>query len=104
MGGSKNKSPAQKEKSQVKKDGSKKGKKDKEVKKFSKSKITVLLNADEANKIIQHAKVLTVQELARQTGVKISAANAFLKQSVEKGTVKLVGGHSGHHIYQPVSA
>ena len=104
MGGSKNKSPAQKEKSQEKKDGSKKGKKGKEEKKFSKSKITVMLNEDEANKIIQHAKVLTVHELARQTGVKISAANAFLKQSVKKGTVKRIGGHSGHHIYQPVSA
>lgn len=108
MGGSKNKSPAQKQKSQdvkdPKKSGSKKGKKEQGEKKASKSKITVTLNESEAMKFIEHAKVLTVQELARQTGVKISAANEFLKKSLEKGIVKRVGGHSGHHIYQPASA
>jgi len=108
MGGSKNKSPAQKQKSQdktdSKKDGGKKGKKDSGSKKPSKSKITVTLNEAEAMKIIGHAKVVTVQDLARQTGVKISAANEFLKKSLEKGIVKRIGGHSGHHIYQPVSA
>ena len=59
---------------------------------------------EQANKIISASKVITVQELARQTGVKISTANAFLIRSLEKGTVKRVAGHSGHHIYQPVSA
>ena len=55
-------------------------------------------------KIIQNSKVITVQDLARQTGVKISAANAFLRESASKGTVKRVGGYSGHHLYQVVSS
>jgi small subunit ribosomal protein S25e len=55
-------------------------------------------------KIIQNSKVITVQDLARQVGVKISAANAFLKESLNKGTVKRVGGYSGHHLYQSVSS
>ncbi len=66
--------------------------------------ITVMLNEQQAMKVIQNAKVVTVQDLARQTGVKISAANAFLKQSVAKGTVKKVGGYAGHHLYQVVSS
>jgi small subunit ribosomal protein S25e len=55
-------------------------------------------------KIIQNSKVVTVQDLARQTGVKISAANAFLIESTNKGIVKRVGGYSGHHLYQVVSS
>jgi small subunit ribosomal protein S25e len=106
MGGSKNKSPAQKDKSQkegaAKKSG-KKGKKE-EGSGSPKAEITVILTDDQAMKVIKNAKVITIQELARQTGVKISAANAYLKKSAESGTVKKIGGHSGHHIYQPVSA
>ena len=59
-----------------------------------------MVNEQQAMKIIQNSKVVTVQDLARQTGVKISAANAFLKESTAKGTVKKVGGYSGHHLYQ----
>jgi len=111
MGGSKKISPAQAQKRQsdesTKKDGtkSKKGKKDdKGEQKSAKAVITVVLAEEKANKIISGSKIITVQELARQTGVKISAANAFLVKSLEKGTVKRVAGHSGHHIYQPTSA
>ncbi len=111
MGGSKKISPARAQKRQndesSKKDGakSKKGKKDdKGEQKSSKAVITVVIAEEQANKIIIGSKVITVQELARQTGVKISAANAFLIKSFEKGIVKRVAGHSGHHIYQPVSA
>ena len=106
MGGSKNKSPAQKEKSQEgKKSDSKKGKKgDKSEGGSAKAEITVVLTEQQASKALKSSKVITVQELARQTGVKISAANAFLKDAAKKGTVKRVGGYSGHHIYQPVSA
>ena len=111
MGGSKNISPAKAQKRQKddasKKDGakSKKGKKDdKGEQKSSKAVITVVMAEEQANKIINGSKVITVQELARQTGVKISTANAFLIRSLEKGTVKRVAGYSGHHIYQPVSA
>ena len=106
MGGSKNKSPAQKEKSQ-KSETDKKGgtkKKDKEKsKREPKSEISVIVDEQQAMKFIKSSKVVTVQELSRQTGVKISAANAFLIKLLQKGDVKRVGGYSGHHIYQPVS-
>jgi small subunit ribosomal protein S25e len=107
MGGSKNKSPSQKEKAQSdsKKKDSKKGKKgDKPEGGSARAEIVVALTEQQVNKALKGAKVITVQELARHTGVKISAANAYLKMAVKKGTVKKVGGHSGHHIYQPVSA
>ena len=84
---------------------SKKGKKDKgESTGVRKAEITVILNEQQAMKVIQNSKVVTVQDLARQTGVKISAANAFLKESAIKGTVKKVGGYSGHYLYQVVSS
>ncbi len=81
-----------------------KGKKDKgEGGGSPKAEITVILKEEQAAKILKNSKVITVQELARQTGVKISAANAFLKQATKSGLVKIVGGNSGHRIYQPVS-
>ena len=55
-------------------------------------------------KFVKNAKVITIQELARHLGVKISASNTFLKKLANDGTVKKVGGFSGHHIYQTVSA
>ena len=79
---------------------SKKSKKDKGEGGVRKAEITVMIDEQQAMKIITNSKVVTVQDLARQTGVKISAANAFLKQSAIKGTVKKVGGYSGHHLYQ----
>ena len=81
-----------------------KKKKDKGESGPKKAEITVMVNEQQAMKIIQNSKVITVQDLARQTGVKISAANAFLKNSTEKGTVKRIGGYSGHHLYQSVSS
>ena len=111
MGGAKKQSPAQAEKKQAteaaKKSGtkSKKGKKDdKGEEKSVKADVRVILKDEQAIKIIKGAKVITVQELARQTGVKVSTANAYLKKSLLNGTVKRIGGHSGHHIYQPASA
>ncbi len=111
MGGAKKQSPAQAEKKQssdaAKKEGakSKKGKKDDKGEERSvKAEIRVILTDEQAMKAIKSAKVITVQELARQTGVKISTANAYLKKSLQNGTVKKVGGHSGHHVYQPLSA
>ena len=83
---------------------SKKSKKDKGESGVRKAEITVMLNEQQAMKVIQNSKGITVQDLARQTGVKISAANAFLKESTSKGTVKRVGGYSGHHLYQVVSS
>ena len=98
--GNKNKSVSSNEKSQKSKDS--KGKKDK--KDFSdKKEVLVFINEEEAAKIVKSSKVITTHELAKQTGVKISTANAFLKKSISDGTVKKVGGFSGHYVYQPVS-
>ena len=83
---------------------SKKSKKDKGESGPRKAEITVMVNEKQAMKIIENSKVVTVQDLARQTGVKISAANAFLRESAAKGTVKKVGGYAGHHLYQVVSS
>ena len=103
MGGAKKTTNSKQDKSTSSKD-SKKGKKDKGESGPKKAEITVMLNEQQAMKVIQHSKVITVQDLARQTGVKISAANAFLRESASKGNVKRVGGYSGHHLYQVVSS
>jgi len=100
--GAKNKSVSSSEKSQGGKDKAKKEKKDTSEKK----EVAVFINEDEANKIVKSSKaskVITIQDLARQTNVKISTANAFLKKAVSEGTVKKVGGFSGHYIYQSAS-
>ena len=102
MGGAKKPTTANKDKSAGK--DTKKSKKDKGEGGPKKAEITVKVNEQQAMKIIQNSKVITVQDLARQTGVKISAANAFLRESANKGTVKRVGGYSGHHLYQVVSS
>ena len=99
--GSKNKTVSSNEKSQKPKDS--KGKKDKKPD-YEKKDVAVFINEQEASKIISSAKVITVQELARQTNVKISTANLFLKKSLTEGSIKKIGGFSGHYIYQPVSA
>ena len=98
--GNKNKSVSSNEKSQKPKEG--KGKKDKKNPN-EKKEIAVFINEQEAAKIVRSAKVITVQELARQTGVKISTANVFLKKSLADGSIKKVGGFSGHYVYQPSS-
>ena len=103
MGGAKKPTAAKKDTSSSSKD-SKKGKKDKGEGGPKKAEITVMVNEQQAMKIIQSAKVITVQDMARQTGVKISAANKFLVESFNKGTVKRVGGYSGHHLYQAASS
>ena len=103
MGGGKKSTAVKKDKSANTKD-SKKSKKDKGEGGPRKAEIVVLVNEQQAIKIIQNSKVITVQDLARQTGIKISAANAFLRESVNKGIVKRVSGYSGHHLYQPVSS
>ena len=98
--GNKNKSVSSNEKSQKPKET--KGKKDKKPD-SEKKDIAVFINEEEATKIISSAKVITVQDLARQANVKISTANAFLKKALDDGVIKKIGGFSGHYIYQPVS-
>ena len=99
FGGSKNKSPAQKDKSQ---------KKDVDPKKSKKSNVaktghSIIIDESKATKYINAAKVITVQDLARQTEVKISQANSYLQKLLKEGTVKRIGGFSGHHLYKSVS-
>ena len=101
MGGAKKPSPAKQEKAQSR--DSKKSRKDKSEGGPKKAEITVILNEQQAMKIIRGSKMITVHDLARQTGVKISAANSFLKESEKKGDIKRVSGYSGHYIYQAVS-
>lgn len=103
MGGSKNISPAQKEKKQQRSSDAKKGKKDSKGEKNEKAEISVVLNEVDAEKIIKNAKIITLYDFARQTGVKISTANEFLQKSLKNGAIKKIGGFSGHHVYQPVS-
>ena len=102
MGGSKNKSPAQKEKSQKSDTATKKSKKP-EKSNTTKTNLSVIMDESKATKYINDAKVITVQDLARHTTVKISTANSFLRKSLSDGTVKKIGGFSGHYIYQAVS-
>ena len=103
MGGSKNKSPAQKEKSQKKDTPGKKSKKS-EKSHESKTKPSVIIDEGKATKFINDAKVITVQDLARQSDVKISEANSFLQKLLKNGTIERVGGFSGHHLYKSISS
>ena len=102
MGGSKNKSPAQKEKSQKGGAETKKSKKS-EKSNTTKTNLSVIMDESKATKYINDAKVITVQDLARQTETKISVANSFLQKLLNDGVVERVGGFSGHHIYKSVS-
>jgi small subunit ribosomal protein S25e len=45
-------------------------------------------------------KAITVHSFARTLGVKISVANNFLKNLENKNIIKVIGGYSGHRIYQ----
>ena len=102
MGGSKNKSPAQKDKSQKKDVDPKKSKKS-EKSNVAKTRLSVIIDESKAIKYINAAKVITAQDLARQTDVKISEANSFLQKLLGEGTVERIGGFSGHHLYKSVS-
>ena len=102
MGGSKNKSPAQKEKSQDKNPEQKKSKKS-EKSNVAKAATSVIIDESKAIKYINDAKVITVQDLARQTEIKISVANSYLQKLLKDGTVERIGGFSGHHLYKSVS-
>lgn len=103
MGGAKRKSPAQAEKSQASETAKKEGGSKKGEKKDQKSKtnISVLIDENQAMNFIKNSKVFTVQEVSRQTGVKVSTANAFLLKLLKNGAIKRISGYSGHHIYHP---
>ncbi len=64
-----------------------------------KAKISVVLNEGQGMKAVTDLKAITPQALARNTGVKISVANQFIKSLESKGVVRNVGGYSGHRVY-----
>lgn len=100
MGGAKKKSAAQQEKTQESKGEQKRSKREKKEEGTSqKAEIVVTLTEETAAKVLKSSKAITVQDLARQTGVKMSAANTFLRQALKDGKIKRVAGYSGHHIY-----
>ena len=101
MGGTKNRSPAQRERAQQSRQAD--SKKSKTESGPPKASITVTLTEKQASRALKGAKVITMHDLARQTGVKVSAANLFLRDEVKKGTIRVAGGYSGHYIYQPVN-
>ena len=101
MGGSKNKSPAQKEKAQKKDTVEKKTSKSSKGKRVNVD--TVNINESQAAKYIKNSKVVTAYGLAKEANVKISIANAYIQKSIQDGILKRTGGFSGHRIYQPVS-
>ncbi len=103
MGGSKNKSPAQKEKLQKRSSDSKNTKKTEKNKPKSFQNISVITDESQASNYIKKAKVITVSDFAKHMDIKISTANSYLKKSLDTGTIKKIGGFSGHFIYQPVA-
>ena len=76
----------------------KKGKKEKTTP--EKEKTSIFLSDDIGLRAINNMKAITASELARNTGVKISVANAFIRSLESKGKVELVGGYSGHKVYR----
>ncbi|MEM2760005.1 MAG: hypothetical protein QXU32_04285 [Nitrososphaerales archaeon] len=64
-----------------------------------KAKISVVLKEEQGMKALAEMRAITPQALSRNTGVKISVANAFIKSLESKGIVKCVGGYSGHRVY-----
>ncbi|MFY3742004.1 MAG: small subunit ribosomal protein S25e [Candidatus Nitrosomirales archaeon] len=65
-----------------------------------KSKVTVLLDEKQGLKALAGLKAVTPQALARNLGVKISVANAYIRSLESQGSVKQIGGYSGHRVYQ----
>jgi small subunit ribosomal protein S25e len=74
------------------------------TKQVQKQKSTVLMDEGQAMKAVRTLRAITSQALARATGVKVSVANAFLRSLETKGVVRLIGGYSGHRIYEAVTA
>jgi small subunit ribosomal protein S25e len=78
----------------------KKGKKEKEKTIPEKEKVSVFLSDDIGLRAINNMKAIMASELARNTGVKISVANTFIRSLESKGKIEFVGGYSGHKVYR----
>jgi small subunit ribosomal protein S25e len=72
----------------------------KKAKPQQKQKLAVIVEEPVGMKAISGMKSITTQALARNIGVKISVAGAFIRSLEQKGMIKSVGGYSGHRVYQ----
>jgi small subunit ribosomal protein S25e len=63
-------------------------------------KLVVVIDESQGMRAIQGMKAITSHNMARNMGVKISIANAFIKSLEAKGVLRAEGGYSGHRIYQ----
>ena len=82
-------------------DGTNKPKKD-ETKpqiKSQKHKSSVLIEDINDVSVLRGMKAITVHSISKVLGVKISIANNYIRNLESKGTVKFVGGYSGHKVY-----
>ncbi len=105
MGGNKNKPAARQDKGTATGpagEGKQAAKDEKKGKTQQRQKLSVVLEEPSGMKAIAGMKAITVQSVAKTTGVKISVANAFIKSLEEKGALKKAGGYSGHTVYEKV--
>ena len=65
-----------------------------------KQKLAVFVEEFQGRKTLQSMKAITAQGFAKASGVKISAANSFIKSLELKGVLTSVGGYSGHRVYK----
>jgi small subunit ribosomal protein S25e len=82
-------------------DGTNKPKKD-ETKpqiKSQRHKSSVIIEDINDISLIKGMKAITVQSISKVLGVKISIANNYIRNLESKGTVKFIGGYSGHKVY-----
>ena len=63
-------------------------------------RLSVLVEEPQGMKALQSMRAITIQGFARNTGIKISVANTFVKSLESKGILTAVGGYSGHRVYQ----
>ena len=65
-----------------------------------KQKLAVFVEESQGRKTLQSMKAITAQGFAKASGVKISAANSFIKSLELKGVLTSIGGYSGHRVYK----
>jgi small subunit ribosomal protein S25e len=65
-----------------------------------KQKLAVFVEESQGRKTLQSMRAITAQGFAKASGVKISAANSFIKSLELKGVLTNVGGYSGHRVYK----
>jgi small subunit ribosomal protein S25e len=69
-----------------------------------KQRLSVIIEESAGRKALQNMKTITIQGLARTLGVKVSVANSYIKNLEAKGSIKNVGGYSGHRVYQLIQS